>query len=122
MKTVLWVFLGGGAGAALRYGISCIAPLKAAQFPWTTLVANVLAALIAGFLLYGFKSIDPKKHLLLITGFCGGLSTFSTFSVETLQLIQRGDWTWAVINIGLNTLLSLFAVGLFAYTASAAGE
>lgn len=122
MNAIVWVFLGGGTGAALRYGISCIAPLKAAQFPWPTLVANVFAALLAGLLLYGVRSIEPKKHLLLITGFCGGLSTFSTFSVETLQLIQRGDWTWALINIGLNTLLSLFAVGLFAYTAGAAGE
>lgn len=122
MNTFLLVFLGGGIGAVLRYGISCLAPLKSAQFPWSTLVSNVLAALIAGALVYSFKSLDPKKHLLLVTGFCGGLSTFSTFSVENIQLFQRGDWTWATCNIVLNTLLSLFAVWLFAQHSSVTAD
>lgn len=115
MKALLYIFIGGGLGALVRYGISILAPLQAHRFPWATLIANVLAALVVGWAMQASpKTSDPQKYLFLVTGFCGGLSTFSTFSLETIQLLQRGDLWSAGWNIGLNVLLSLLAVAWLA--------
>jgi CrcB protein len=120
MKSVWMVFLGGGLGAVIRYGISSIQPLHGLRFPWPTLMANVLAALILGWALQlDLKHTDPNKYLLLATGFCGGLSTFSTFSMESIQLFQRGETFLGLLNIVLNILLSFWAVWLLAQQPSA---
>jgi fluoride exporter len=120
MKTVWMVFIGGGLGAALRYGIICIQPLQGLRFPWPTLLANVLAALLLGWVLQlDLKHTDPGKYILLATGFCGGLSTFSTFSMESIQLFQRGETLLGLLNIVLNILLSFWAVWLLAQQTSA---
>jgi fluoride exporter len=101
---VLAVFVGGGLGSLLRFLISWYLPYQDG-FPWATFWANMLSCLIIGALLAVMPLLGDSQRLLLITGFCGGLSTFSAFSRETLQLLQRGDW-WIA---GAYVLLSLLA-------------
>lgn len=90
MKQILLVALGGGVGAVCRYGLSLL-PISS-KFPWGTLLANLAGALIIGFLagLAAQRSkFPPELNLLLKTGFCGGFTTFSTFSLETVTLLQQ---------------------------------
>lgn len=105
-------------GSVLRYGIS-LGALKlgfSSGFPWPTLVANGVACMVAGWLMHGWGfSMGSFKHALLVIGFCGGLSTFSTFSVETVSLLQQGRWDWAVANVILSVLMCLGLVGWMAY-------
>lgn len=93
MKEVLLVALGGGVGAVCRYGLSLL-PIGA-HFPFPTLLANLLGAVIIGVLAglaAGIPGFPPALNLLLKTGFCGGFTTFSTFSLETVTLFQSGRY------------------------------
>ena len=90
----LFVFIGGGLGSLARYGMwKWIGPLST-NFPFATFITNAVSCLILGVLL-GIQlkgSIDDHSKLLLMVGFCGGFSTFSTFSAETLKLFQYGNY------------------------------
>jgi CrcB protein len=103
------VFLGGGLGSLLRYNIGLFFKNLNSHIPFGTLTSNALASfLIAIFMLISFKFNDSKNTILFLsTGLCGGLSTFSTFSWETFQLIQNGQWTWVAINVALNLFVCL---------------
>ncbi|MFM7721490.1 MAG: fluoride efflux transporter CrcB [Bacteroidota bacterium] len=103
------VFLGGGLGSLLRYNIGLFFKNLNSHIPFGTLTSNAIASfLIAIFMLISFKFNDSKNTILFLsTGLCGGLSTFSTFSWETFQLIQNGQWTWVVINVALNLFVCL---------------
>jgi CrcB protein len=115
----LWVFLGGGLGALARFGIAVVFPTPAfssGQLPWATLLANFLACLVLG---YGLSlalrgQLGRGGELLLLTGFCGGFSTFSTFAFELLQLYQNGHAVAAILYLllslltGIGALVSLF--------------
>lgn len=113
MKEVFLVFLGGGLGSTLRYGIgrwvnSFFSPL----LPYGTLVANLLACLVLGLLIGGANTRDllsPSAKLFWIVGFCGGFSTFSAFSGETLALLQHGQTGTGLLYIGLSLALCLGA-------------
>ncbi len=128
---LLYVFIGGGIGSLLRYAFSTntlpFLPLLRAraslaptfsrhflpsEFPWATFAANILACVIIGFVshLYVRGDLNTSGRLLLATGFCGGLSTFSTFSLETLQLIQKGNFGLATIYVLISVLMCLLAV------------
>jgi CrcB protein len=88
----LLVFIGGGVGSCLRYSFSLFIKTKPNTFPWATLSANLVSCFIIG-LLIGFISkseLSDNQRLLLITGFCGGFSTFSTFGAEVLDLVKVG--------------------------------
>ena len=101
----LYVFVGGGAGAALRYAFSLMLPS-----PWATQAVNVLGSLLLGWLLA--RGIDGPARALLATGFCGGFTTYSTFNAETLSLAQSGDWTMVAVNIVLTFGVCLMAGAL----------
>jgi CrcB protein len=89
-----WIFLGGGLGSMARYGMWRWMGSFSIHYPWATFAANALSCLILGFLL-GMElkgSMDDQSKLFLMIGFCGGFSTFSTFSAETLKLFQYGNY------------------------------
>lgn len=111
------VGLGGALGALLRYGLggwvqSQAALHATAVFPWGTLAVNALGSLIIGGVMQLSTEralVSPEARLLLTTGFCGGLTTFSTFSLETLMLLRDQQWSWAAGNAVLNVALCLVA-------------
>ena len=105
------VAAGGALGASLRYLLANLThDILGHEFPYGTLVVNVFGSLLIGYLLVLLPEQEggvPIVRLLLITGVLGGFTTYSAFSVETLQLAQDGDLTKAALNIGI-TLLSCF--------------
>ena len=109
----LMVALGGAAGAVLRYGLSgWIHAAGGFVFPMGTLAVNILGSFIIGVVLQlgtGRFLLTPETRLLLTTGLCGGLTTFSTFSWETLQLLEGQQWGAAGANAALNVALCLAA-------------
>lgn len=92
-----------------RYGISKWLPLSIGEFPKATLIANLMSCILLGYLmsLVASKQLEPRFQLLLMTGFCGGFSTFSTFSAETFQLLNGGQTGMALTYIGLSVMTCL---------------
>lgn len=108
----LLVFLGGGIGAILRFGLSnLIQKVQSSNFPWSTLLVNVLASLILGFVLVLCKN-KTDLFLFAAIGICGGFSTFSTFAKENLDLIEQNNWLLFTLNLLVSTALCVFAVYL----------
>jgi fluoride exporter len=116
MNNILFVFIGGGLGSVCRYGLGILfADRMKHFFPWATFTANILACLILGILTAWLSNrSNDAWRLLLGVGFCGGFSTFSTFSAETMSMISTGDTTNAAIYIIISVVacLAAFAIGL----------
>jgi len=114
MLKVIYVGLGGFIGASLRYLISMGASKTFnLDIPMGTLIVNILGGLLIGFIMELSLSTDiisSDLRLFLTTGILGGLTTFSTFSYETINLLNSGAYIWGIINIILNVLLSLIGV------------
>jgi CrcB protein len=114
MSAIL-VFFGGGIGSLLRYGISNLFPYSSG-FPWATFISNILACLLMGFIINWidrtFSSTFDVNNLkwLLLTGICGGFSTFSTFSNESLQLIKQNQWALAITYILTSVILGILSL------------
>lgn len=102
----LLVFIGGGIGCLLRYLIGVQIQKTSTSLPWATFIANVSAcilfALVVWFTSNKGTNQTPLK-LLLLTGFCGGLSTFSSFGYETFLLLKQGLLWYALLNILFST-------------------
>ncbi|MFK7972912.1 MAG: fluoride efflux transporter CrcB, partial [Bacteroidia bacterium] len=112
MLSYLAVFIGGGIGSLLRWRISAWVP-STSGFPWGTFVANLLAsAVLAIAAIYFAKRIESPtpQSLLILTGFCGGFSTFSTFSLETFRMLDAGKWPIALIYVFGSVLACLLAM------------
>lgn len=109
----LAVGLGGGVGSMARYALGTLSARLPWAFPWGTLAVNVLGGFAIGGLFY-LSQRRPEWALALrawaITGFCGGFTTFSAFSLETLQLWSQGAQGKALVNVLANLALSLAAV------------
>ncbi|MFB2636818.1 fluoride efflux transporter CrcB [Shewanella bicestrii] len=115
MNNILLVALGGSIGAVFRYLISIfMIQVFGSSFPFGTLLVNVLGSFLMGviYALGQMSHISPELKALIGVGLLGALTTFSTFSNETLLLMQEGDWLKAALNVVLNLSLCLFMVYL----------
>jgi fluoride exporter len=116
MLNLLLIFVGGGIGCLSRYGVSrmIMNTSASANFPWATLISNIISVLVMGLALGLFASRMQNESLraLVIVGFCGGFSTFSTFSFETLELFRRGNYLFAAGNIVLSISLCIFILAV----------
>ncbi len=114
MQNYFLVIIGAGFGGALRYWLSDVVyKILPSTFPYGTLAVNIIGSLILGFIMFYFNAndlINPHLRLLLTTGFCGGLTTFSTFSFETISLFNESELFLGLTNILLNVLLTLLFV------------
>lgn len=112
MINTLLIFFGAGVGGICRYWISNgIYFCFGRQFPYGTLVVNASGSFLIGLLfiliLERFDGIGPQLRSLLLIGFLGGYTTFSSFSIETLNLFESGAWISAILNIFISVVLCL---------------
>ena len=108
---ILAIGLGGFLGAVSRFLISTfVHKLVGPAFPYGTLVVNILGSFIIGYLFLFFEqTVAPTQKAIFITGFLGALTTFSTFSLETVLMMQSGFFVKAGINILINAIFSIGA-------------
>ena len=115
MNLIWYVALGSAVGGASRFALTTFIQQRAGTFPIGTLVVNITGSLALGFLMryaLGSTSVSPETRAMLTTGFCGGYTTFSTFSYETIALIQDGDYRRAGTYVVASVVLSLAATFL----------
>ncbi|HXE21309.1 MAG TPA: fluoride efflux transporter CrcB [Rhodoferax sp.] len=111
------IFGGAGVGALLRWQLGAWLNPVFPTLPLGTVAANLIGGLLIGAVnafLTHYSELAPEWRLLLITGFMGGLTTFSTFSLESVTLLSRQEYAWALAHIGLHLFgsLSLTAIGI----------
>lgn len=118
MLAYLWVAIGGALGSIARFWISgLIAERYAHAFPWNTLAVNVTGSLVIGVFAAlsdpdGRWVMSPGARQFLMVGVCGGYTTFSSFSLQTLNLLRDREWLYAGGNVLLSVVLCLIAVAL----------
>lgn len=113
LQTIVLIFLGGGLGSLTRFGVSMgVKQFSSNVFPLATLLSNFLSCLVIGIALSVFseKLQDNNIRMFVVVGFCGGFSTFSTFSLETLEIFRRGQYIIATANIALSLALCLMVL------------
>jgi fluoride exporter len=119
----LWIALGAVVGASARYSLSLLVARRlSTAFPYGTLLINITGSLIVGFFLVFSTErvlLDPRWRLLVVIGFCGSYTTFSSYAFESFALTQQGQWLLTGINIVASNVLCLAAV--FAGAALARG-
>lgn len=118
MINVLAIFIGGGLGSLCRYATSILLKMYSIDFPIGTLVVNIVGSLILGFALTYFWNKAPMHDTLRVAitvGFCGGLTTFSTFSWEAFDLIKNGQYLLAILYMLISVLVCILAVSLGAF-------
>lgn len=116
MAVYLWIAAGSALGGMARFWCSgVIARAFGETFPWGTLIVNVSGSLLIGIIAAltgpdGRIFLSSTTRLALMAGFCGGYTTFSSFSLQTLSLVQDGEWWLAGANIALSVVACLVAV------------
>ena len=113
MMNFVYIAFGGALGAAFRYGIAGIVQnMIPGSFPWGTLCVNTIGSLVIG-LFWGLSEltyVPSAVRLLFAVGFLGSFTTFSTFSLETFNLLRDRETLLGLMNIGLNNLLAILFV------------
>lgn len=121
MQNWLAIAGGGALGALLRFWVSGgVYALLGRSFPFGTLVVNVLGSLLMGFLYVWFlerASLDPQWRAAILVGLLGAFTTFSTFALETFNLLEEGDYGKALTNMLASVALCVLAVALGMWTA-----
>ena len=120
LKSLIVIAIGASVGAWLRWLLGIKLNALFPTIPPGTVVANMVGGYLIGLtiaFLAASPSLSPEWRLLIFTGFCGGLTTFSTFSAETVTLIQEGKLLWALGSISLHVVgsLAMTAAGLLSY-------
>ena len=113
--TCLYVVIGGAIGTFARYAISVAALPISRQLPWGTILINVTGCALIGFfgtltLAHGRYPVSENMRLFVMTGICGGYTTFSAFSLQTLDLARENHWAQAGGNVVLSLIACLLAV------------
>jgi len=111
MYNVIAVFIGGGLGCLARYGVSLalVTRIKT-SFPIATFCSNIISCIILAVTVFIFAdktNVNPLLKFFIITGFCGGFSTFSTFSFETVELFRTGNILFAILNLVISLTAGL---------------
>jgi CrcB protein len=118
MQNYLWIAIGSALGGMARYWCSGVAALLFGEtFPWGTLIVNILGSIVIGFVATltgpdGRLFVSTTVRQFMMIGLCGGYTTFSSFSLQTLNLMNDGQWLYAALNIGASVILCLVAVWL----------
>ena len=115
MDKIWLVALGGAVGSCMRYGVSLLSAGRLGTgFPYGTLLANVIECFIIGaFMAAATERVitNPNLRFLVVVGFCGGLTTFSSFSYETIKLLEEAGLQYALLNILTNMVLGFLPPG-----------
>ena len=108
---LFWICVGGAFGSGARYLISgWVIDVLGPAFPWGTLTVNATGSFLLGLLMFlGIEAgmLSPTLRLALTTGVMGGYTTYSTFSYETMRLLQDGAWMVALLNVGVTVVVCL---------------
>jgi len=118
MAVYWWVALGSAIGGVARYAMTrFLLPSTSTHFPASTILINVLGSFVIGFFgtltVAGGRFAVPENYrMFVMVGVCGGFTTFSSFSLQSFDLMRSGMWGRALLNIGLSVVLCLMAVGM----------
>ncbi len=118
MTRFLWVALGSALGGMARYGLTLVmAEFAGVAFPWGTLLVNILGCAFIGWFAAAFGvdakfPLDPTMRIFVMTGICGGFTTFSSFSLETLTLAREGENFKAAAYVMASVIICLLGVWL----------
>lgn len=118
MLNILAIFIGGGLGSISRYGVAFLLKMHSLDFPIATISVNIIGSLILGFVAALFWHKAPMHdtlRLAITVGFCGGLTTFSTFSWETFEMIKNGEFVLAALYTLVSVLACVLAISLGAF-------
>jgi CrcB protein len=117
MNLYLWVAFGSAIGGCLRYAIGRTVLDQHTTFPWSTVLINIIGSFVIGF--FGTLTVSGSRfqvpesiRIFVMIGLCGGFTTFSSFSMQTYDLLRTGAWGKALFNVGVSVLLCLGAVAL----------